>query len=217
MNENYSLSITKEALAELPVVSYAGGITVIDTMEKARIALRALRRHKLVGFDTETRPSFQKGRLHKVALMQLSTGDHCYLFRLNKLGIFDALKDFLEDESVVKVGLSVHDDFSVIRRSRDIEPKGFVELQSYIKDFRIADISLQKIYAIVFSCRISKTQRLTNWESETLTDGQQAYAALDAWACLHLYKHLRAGLFDPERSPYKVMPEIETPADCACG
>lgn len=210
MNDNYSLSITKEALAELPTVSYAGGITVIDTMEKARIALRALRRHKLIGFDTETRPSFQKGRLHKVALMQLSTGDHCYLFRLNKLGIFDALKDFLEDESVVKVGLSVHDDFNVINRSRTVDPKGFVELQSYIKEFKIADISLQKIYAIVFGFRISKNQRLTNWEAEALTDGQQAYAALDAWACLHLYKYLRAGLFDPETSPYKVMPESET-------
>ena len=213
MNDNdFTLSIPKAELAELPVVTFAGGITVVDTMEKARIALRALRRHKLVGFDTETRPSFQKRRLHKVALMQLSTNDHCYLFRLNKLGIFEGLKKFIEDPAVIKVGLSVHDDFSVMRRScQELDPQGFVELQTYIKEFHIGDISLQKMYAIVFGQRISKTQRLTNWEADTLTDGQQAYAALDAWACLNLYRHLRDGKFDPSTSPYIVVPEAEAP------
>lgn len=206
IHKPYRLAISKEALAELPMVTYAGGITIVESEDMVRVALRELRRHKIVGFDTETRPSFHKGRLHKVALMQLSTREHCFLLRLNKLGgISEALKDFLEDTAVTKIGLSVHDDFSSLRRTRqDLEPQGFVEIQEYIKRFNITDISLQKVYAIVFEQRISKAQRLTNWESETLTDGQQAYAALDAWACLHLYDYLSGGYFDPSKSRYRI-------------
>lgn len=101
------------------------------------------------------------------------------------------------------MGLSVHDDFSVLRRSTPIEPQGFVELQRLAKEYNITDTSLQKIYAIVFGRRISKKQRLTNWEADTLTDSQRAYAALDARACLKLYRHLLAGGFDPAASAFR--------------
>ncbi len=189
----------------MPTVSYPGTITVVETASMARVALRELSRARVVGFDTETRPSFHKGRLHNVALMQLSTGDHCFLFRLNKLGISDGLRRFLENPEIIKVGLSVHDDFSVMRRQiADLDPQGFIDLQEYVKYFHINDISLQKIYAIVFGERISKSQRLTNWEAESLTDAQQIYAAIDAWACLQLYRRLRSGGFLPDESPYIV-------------
>lgn len=108
---------------------------------------------------------------------------------------------------MTKVGLSVHDDFSVMRRTEPLEPQGFVELQHYVRDFCISDSSLQKIYAIVFGQRISKKQRLTNWEADKLTPQQQAYAALDSWACLHIYRYLSEGRFDPSSSPYRVIPE----------
>lgn len=202
-----TISIPKEALHELPPLEYTGGIAVVDTVEQARVALRELRRYRMIGFDTETRPSFKKGHTHKVALMQLATDDFCFLFRLNKLGISDALKEFLEDDTVTKIGLSVHDDFNVLRRScPDLAPRGFIELQSYVKQFGITDISLQKIYAIVFGHYISKNQRLTNWEAPELTPHQQCYAATDAWACLKLYRYLEAGSFDPGQSPYRVYP-----------
>lgn len=199
------IAISKDVLAEMPVVAFDGGITVVDTPEMARVALRELTRARIVGFDTETRPSFHKGRVHKVALMQLSTDDHCFLFRLNKLGISEGLRRFLEDPEIIKIGLSVHDDFSVMRRlNEDLDPQGFVDLQDYVKYFHIHDISLQKIYAIVFGGRISKNQRLTNWEADTLTPQQQAYAATDAWACLKIYRYLRTGSFDPDESAYIV-------------
>ena len=192
----------------MPVVEYPGGIstiTVVDTPSMARIALRELTRAKIVGFDTETRPSFTRGRVHKVALMQLSTNDHCYLFRLNKIGISEALRKFLEDPEIIKIGLSVHDDFSVMRRLvSDLDPQGFIDLQEYVKYFHINDISLQKIYAIVFQEKISKNQRLTNWEAPSLTDQQQIYAAIDAWACLRLYRTLRSGQYNPNESPFIV-------------
>lgn len=202
-NDKYIISIPKDVLATLPLMSYPGKITLVDSAAVAHSALRVLAREKVVGFDTETRPSFRKGRFHKVALMQISTADRCFLFRLNKIGICAELKAFLENPEITKVGLSVHDDFSVLRRSDDIEPQGFIDLQQMVKDYEIADISLQKIYAILFGERISKTQRLTNWEADTLTDAQQSYAALDAWACLKIYDYLRSDSFDRLNSPYR--------------
>ncbi|MDE6073005.1 MAG: 3'-5' exonuclease domain-containing protein 2 [Muribaculaceae bacterium] len=202
------LSITKEQIAQLPVISYTGRTIVINTMSDARAAMTYLNKQPIVGFDTETRPSFKKGQLHKVSLMQLSTDDECFLFRLNHLGLFDGMKEFLSNESIIKVGLSIKDDFHSLNRLSEIEPAGFIELQTHVKDFQIADNSLQKIFAIIFNERISKSQRLTNWEADILTDAQQAYAALDAWACLKIYNHLQSGLFDPESSPY-IVPDPE--------
>ena len=200
-----TIAISKETVAEMPVVEYPGEITLVDTPEMARIALRELTRARVVGFDTETRPSFHRGHMHNVALMQLSTDDHCFLFRLNILGISEPLRKFLEDPEIIKIGLSVHDDFSVMRRLVDaLDPQGFIDLQEYVKFFHINDISLQKIYAIVFREKISKNQRLTNWEAPVLTEQQQRYAAIDAWACLRLYRTFRSGQFHPDESPFIV-------------
>lgn len=207
----YVVSIGKEDIAALPVKMYPAEIKVIDTGEQAQQAVAVLLKEKMLGFDTETRPSFRKGHLHKVALMQISTAECCYLFRLNKIGI-DSVKPLLENPDVLKIGLSVHDDFNSLHRSGDFEPLGFVDLQQVVKKFDISDISLQKIYAIIFGERISKSQRLSNWEAEQLSDAQQAYAALDAWACLHIYKHLKDGEFNPLDSPYRhiFVPDIST-------
>lgn len=205
--ENLTISIDKEVLTKMPQVVYEGGLQVVDTPEKARVALRELSRARIVGFDTETRPAFKAGVVHKVALMQLATDDFCFLIRLNKIGMIEPIIDFLNNSDVVKVGLSVHDDFNSLRRSAQIDPQGFIELQSFVKQFGIADNSLQKIFAIVFGKYISKGQRLTNWEAPELTIHQQHYAAIDAWACLKLYRYLSEGHFVPQDSPYIVKEE----------
>lgn len=209
-SSNFNLSIPKQAVAELPLASFTGEIEVIDTLEAVGPAVDWLMSQQIIGFDTETKPSFKKGRPNKVALMQLSSSDKCCLFRLNKIGIPDTLRAFIEWPGIKKIGLSIHDDFHVMHRSSEFSPAGFVELQEYIKQWHIADISLQKVFGIVFGHKISKSQRLTNWEAATLTHAQQVYAATDAWACLRLYEHLQAGLFDPSASPY-VLP-VEAPA-----
>lgn len=208
---NYIISIDKEQLAALPVMTYPAEITVVESAAVAHAALRALAKEKAVGFDTETRPSFHKGRTHKVALMQISTEERCFLFRLNKIGICAELKAFIENPGIMKIGLSVHDDFTVLRRSEDIAPAGFIDLQTMVKDYGISDSSLQKIYAIIFGERISKTQRLSNWEADTLSEAQQAYAALDAWACLRIYHHLISGSFDSVHSQYRHLPQPTEP------
>ena len=198
------VTITKEELAELEVESFPGKIYIINSVADARKAITYLKKYNYLGFDTETRPSFQKGVLRKMALMQLSTHDECFLFRINKIGIPDCLKDFLDDNSVVKIGLSLKDDFGVLKRSMHSGaiPGSFVELQNMVKTYGISDISLQKIYGFLFDKRISKGQRLSNWEAADLTSAQQEYAAIDAWACLKIYDYLVGGNFNPDTSKY---------------
>lgn len=206
----YKVSITKEELAQLDKVEYTGNIYVVDTVSQAKSAISHLRKYSVVGFDTETRPSFKKGVIRNMALIQIATHDDCFLFRVNKFGIPDVLMDFLEDESIIKVGLSIKDDFGVLRRTnKSANPNGFVELQNMANANGISDKSLQKIYAILFGRRISKGQRLSNWEAPALTVAQQGYAALDAWSCLKIYEHLSDSKFIAEKSRY--YREVEEP------
>lgn len=198
------LSISKQQVAQLPDVKYHGRIFIIETVSDARSALTYLSRVDAVGFDTETRPSFQKGHQHTVCLLQLATKDECFLLRLNKIGFTDQLKSFLENPNIVKIGLSTKDDFNSLSKLGSFEPAGFVELQAMVRDWDIADSSLQKIYAIMFGERITKGQRLTNWEADKLTEAQQHYAAIDAWACLKIFNTLRTDGFDPTESPYQM-------------
>lgn len=197
-----ALSISKEELANLPTVVYPGDIVVINTVEEAREALQAICCHSVIGFDTETKPSFKKGKANKVALIQIATDEACYLFRINKFGLIDEMINLFENDSIVKVGLSLKDDYMVMRKSRQFENRNFVDLQTFVKDYSITDCSLQKIYGIIFNGRISKSQRLSNWEAETLSAPQQMYAAIDAWACLKIFTELISDGFDSENSPY---------------
>lgn len=192
--ENNLIQITKDEIAALPVVEYQGRIVTIQTEEDANKAIEYLSTFSILGFDTETKPAFKKGVINKVALLQLSTEDTCFLFRLNMIGMPAALSALLANESVLKVGLSLKDDFAQLNRLAGITPRGFIELQSFVKPFGIADNSLQKIFAILFKQKISKKQRLTNWAADILTDAQKKYASLDAWACLKIYLKLIAHL-----------------------
>lgn len=206
-SNDYTLSIDKSTVSQLPVSAFGGEIITIQTVEQAEEAISDLEQYSMVGFDTETKPSFKKGKPNKVALLQLSTDERCYLFRLNIIGVPDSIVRFLENEKILKIGLSVRDDFHVMHRTSTVEPKSFIELQDFVKKYNIADISLQKIFAIIFGRKISKSQRLTNWEADELSNGQKVYAATDAWACLRIYKHLIDGPFSPLESPYRIMTE----------
>jgi ribonuclease D len=182
--------ITKEEVNALPVVAFEGRIITIQTLEEADKAAAYLAQHAIIGFDTETRPSFRKGENFKVCLLQLSTDDTCFLFRLNLIGLPLSVAKILTTEKIKKIGLAIRDDFRALNHWHAFAPKGQIELQTFVKDYDIQDNSLQKIFAILFHQKISKSQRLTNWETETLTDSQKQYAATDAWACLRIYKAL---------------------------
>ncbi len=205
-----SLSISKADLARLPAAEYYGDIHVVDNPEDVESAVAILRQSDIIGFDTETRPSFKKGQTHQVCLLQLSTRHECFLFRLNMIGLPGPVKDLLEDETKLKIGVSLHDDFHNLHKIYTLNPGGFIDLQPYVKQFGIIDNSLSRIFGILFGHRISKGQRLTNWEAPTLTPGQQSYAALDALACIHIFEYLESGSFRPEKSPYILPPAEET-------
>lgn len=207
----HHISIDKHELAGLPCANYSGEAVVIDSVDKIGGAVDDLERARLIGFDTETKPSFRKGVTHVVSLLQLSTPEKCYLFRLNKIGLHDRLVDLLENSELKKVGLSIHDDFHNLCKLRKINPDGFVDLQQYVKQFHIVDNSLTRIHAILFGERISKGQRLTNWEAAFLTLPQIHYAALDALSCIRIYDYLSSGAFDPLKSSYLVPIPVPEP------
>ena len=182
--------IAKADVAQMPAALFQGRIIVIHAEADVKKAVDYLKSFPIVGIDTETRPSFAKGRTYDVSLLQISTEDTCFLFRLNYIGMPQALIDMLQDARQLKVGLSLKDDIHNLNRKHSFEPQGFLDLQQYVKTLGIEAQSLQKIYALLFGEKISKSQRLTNWEADVLTDRQKGYAATDAWACIRIYKYL---------------------------
>ena len=184
------LRITKEEIRHLSIESFDGEIIVIDKREDVADAVEYLKQFKVIGFDTETKPVFRKNSYNKVALMQLSTLDKCFLFRLNLIQYPDELDDLICSNDVMKIGLSLRDDFAALRKRSGCAPLNFIDLQTFVKDYGIKDMSLQKIYAILFHKKIAKNQRLSNWEAQTLKESQKMYAAIDAWACLKIYNQL---------------------------
>jgi ribonuclease D len=187
------LTISKEDISKLPIETFNGNIVVIDHGQEVAKAIDYLFAQPVIGFDTETRPTFTSGKSNKVALLQLSTEDTCFLFRLNLIGYPDALKDIICSSTVKKIGLSLRDDFAAMRKRSGLTPENFIDLQIFADKFGIDDNSLQRIYAIIFGKKISKSQRLSNWEAPELSYYQLTYAALDAWACLRIYNHLMNG------------------------
>lgn len=180
----------KKDIAALPRVLFEGRIFVIQTEQEAQKAVSYLLSQPLLGFDTETRPSFRPGPMRSVALLQVATQDTCFLFRLNRIGFPQALVELLGDRRIPKIALSWKDDTKQLLRLQRFEMGDFVELQSYVREFGIEDASLQKLYANVFGQKISKGQQLSNWENDVLSEAQQRYAATDAWACVRLYEEL---------------------------
>lgn len=181
----------KSEIAALPQVLFGGRIFVILSEHEADRAVDFLLSQQILGFDTETRPSFRRGHLHKVALLQVATPDTAFLFRLNRIGLCDSIIQLLSDRSVTKVGLSLKDDMHNLRLRRLFQPGTFVELQEEVRKLGIQDMSLQKIYANLLGGRISKGQQLTNWEADVLTEAQQRYAATDAWACIQIHEEIQ--------------------------
>ena len=183
--------IDKRSISNLPKVLFPGRIVVVTTENDADKAVDVLLAQPILGVDTETRPAFKKGINHKVALLQVATHDICFLFRLNYTGITASILKLLEDTTVPKIGLSLHDDIMSMHRRADFRPGNFIDLQKHVGEIGIEDLSLQKLYANFFGQKISKAQRLSNWEADILTQQQKNYAATDAWACIMLYEELQ--------------------------
>jgi len=182
--------ITDEELSELPLSVFEGKIHLIEKVEELTAAVNFLKQQPILGFDTETRPTFKKGQNHQVALLQLSTADEAFLIRTSMIGLSPGLIKILGSASILKIGVAIRDDIKILQKIASFRPGGFVELQELVKEFGIENFSLKKLAAIVCGLRISKSQRLTNWEANVLTEQQQVYAATDAWIAYKIYQGL---------------------------
>lgn len=192
-------SITPKELEKYEFVSCPGKIVVIDSVgAEFNRAIAYLRAQKVIGFDTETRPTFTPNQpRYSVSLLQLSGKDKAFLFRINKIGMHRRLCALLASDKVVKVGAAIHDDIRGLQKLREFAPAAFVDLQKIVWEWGIRDKSVKKMAAIIMGVRISKTQQLSNWEAETLSESQCKYAATDAWVCREMYKKLLASDKNP--------------------
>lgn len=193
-NNSQLKTITQEEINILPLKTFKGNVRVVSTPEGVTDIFKEVQYHKVAGFDTETRPSFHKGQLYKVSLMQIAVPEKVFLIRLQHTGITPHIIDFLENESIIKSGVGIRDDIHALRRLKQFEPKGFIELSTLAKAAGLQVESVKKLTALLLGFRISKSAQTSNWDASTLTKKQIEYAATDAWVCLELYQKLTAAL-----------------------
>lgn len=187
----YRSTIDQEALNKLPLKAFTGDIHLIDSDAGMKKFLPVLQEETVLGFDTETRPSFRKGKINSLSLVQLATPFHAFLFRISSLHLPDELITLFENGDIIKVGAALHDDLSDLKKLREFKAGGFLDLQKYVEAFGIKSKGVAKLAGIVLGFRISKSQQLSNWDADTLSDAQRTYAATDAWVCLKIYQALQ--------------------------
>ncbi len=186
-------NITVEEIAECELEWFKGEIVLVDDIKTFYEVFPRLLGYELLGFDTETKPTFKKGKKHVVSLVQLSTENLACLFRINKIGFPDELGKLFANPKVIKTGVAVHDDIKALQDIKKFTPHAFIDLQNTVKDFGIQCSGLKKLAALILGIRISKRQQVTDWEATKLTEAQQVYAATDAWVCHQIYRNLKDG------------------------
>ena len=191
MQNKFKNKISNEELADLPTIQFSGEIVVVDTLESIDEACDDLLKCPVIGFDTETRPSFKAGVSHKVALLQLSTPTKCYLFRLCCIRLDKAIIKIIESKDIIKIGADIKGDIKALQELRHFKPNNFVDLQTIISEWGVGEKSVKKMSALTLGYKVSKAQRLSNWAAVCLTQQQQNYAATDAWVCALIYEKLQ--------------------------
>jgi ribonuclease D len=183
--------ISSEEVNALPIRAYEGKIVLIDSKEDVTQAVTKIEKYSVVGFDTESRPAFKKGESYPISLLQFATPQEVYLFRVNMFGMDEGVIKLLSNPKLIKLGIALHDDKKDLRKLGVLNPVGFQDIHSYIKDKGVINTGLRKLAAMILGFRISKSQQTSNWENEVLTERQQVYAATDAWVCLKIYERLK--------------------------
>lgn len=188
----YKVSITPEEMEKMPMTAFQGEIQVIEKFGRKYLkAMDYLNRQQVIGFDTETRPTFSPGQKSGgVSLLQLSGADKAFLFRIKKLGMTPKLCRLMASEKIAKVGAATGEDVRGLQRYSPFKPASFIDLQKIVWEYGIKDKSVKKMAGIILGIRISKTQQLSNWDAEVLSEAQQKYAATDAWVCREMYLKL---------------------------
>jgi ribonuclease D len=184
------MTISHEEINALPLRTFPGKIVLVQEQQKLVRIFDEVKEHDVIGFDTETRPSFKKGETHKVALMQIALPEKVFLIRLNYTGVNSHIIEFLENHRLEKAGVGIRDDLHALKKITSFEPAGFTELAALAKASGLQVESVKKLTALLLGFRISKSAQTSNWEAQTLTQKQIEYAATDAWVCLEIRKRL---------------------------
>lgn len=184
--------ISKKEISLLPLRSYTGHIHVVDSDAKMHAAVQAIASEKVLGFDTETRPAFKVGESYPPALIQLAAADGVYIFQLRHITSYGPLAGILAEKRVLKAGVALRDDIIKLDTVFAFKPAGFVELADMAKKLGIKNAGLRGLAALLFGFKISKSAKISRWDSPTLTREQIVYAATDAWICREIYFALQA-------------------------
>ncbi len=187
----FPLSISKDEVMDFPLRHYEGKVVLAASEERIEAAMAEIRSSKVVGFDTEAKPTFVKGQIRNIGLIQIATAEKVFLLRTHKIGIIDSLHQFLEDDDILKVGIGLTDDYNLLNRLRPFEPKGFEDLNDTLTELGAESIGARNLAAMILEIRISKSAQTSNWEMDQLTKKQIDYAATDAWICLEIYNKLQ--------------------------
>lgn len=196
--EPYRGKITKDEINELPLAAWKGEIDIIETLDDAEDAIAELAKHDVLGFDTESRPAFRKGKYYLPSLIQIGTDDRVFIFMLSKMPFPEKLKDIFENVNILKTGVAVRDDVKDLQKISHFEPKGFIDLGVVALNLKLETHGLRNLAAKFLGIRISKSARCTNWANPNLSRAQINYAATDAWISRELYLAMnREGLINP--------------------
>jgi ribonuclease D len=188
----FRTNITAEELSALPLKAFDGKVQVITEPSNFAKVVKEIEKHPIVGFDTETRPSFTKGQSYKVALLQLAVPQKVFLIRMHHTGLTDEITSIFENPGIIKAGVAIRDDIKALQKIKRFHPTAFVELATMSKEAGLQVESVKKLTGLLLGFRISKSAQTSNWEATTLTEKQIEYAATDAWVCLEIYKRLHA-------------------------
>ena len=181
------LFISKDEINRLPITSYSGAIHLVANHQYLTEAVQALRDERVLGFDTETRPSFTRDSSYPTSLIQLAGTDAVYLFQLNRLGRLGALTELLADQTLIKAGVALDADVRKLQEIEAFTPGGFVDLAAMSDSCGIGNNGLRGLTAACMGIRISKRAQRSNWGRQRLSPSQIKYAATDAWASRQIY------------------------------
>lgn len=187
---SFTKSITKAELMELPLSGYKGKVVIANTKESIQQAMDEINQFDVVGFDTEAKPTFKKGQIRRISLIQIGTPEKVYLLRILHSGLLPCIVDFMENPNVTKVGIGLEDDFNLLNNLQPFDQQGFLDLNKKFADIGAENVGARNLAGMIMGIRISKSAQTSNWEVEQLTEKQIRYAATDAWICLEIYNKL---------------------------
>ena len=188
-------TIEKERIKELPSLQFQGKVEICDTTEKVISAIPHLLESEVLGFDTESRPSFKKGVKYPVSLLQIASQSRVYIIQLQRSDFPGELVKLFENDSVTKVGIGIRDDIRELKSLVSFNPQNLVDLNEWAPELGFEKIGARNLSAMILGGRISKQQQTSNWANETLTQAQIDYAATDAWICVEIYLKLKSNGF----------------------